>query len=191
MRLLAPAQGLRCQHLIRVLPSRDDRRRRRLLRRRRHGHPGFLAGATEGTRAHGPSRARREWRHRAADGQERDRSLSRMAGKQSRKSAYDARHRAEAFIYAQLGEVEVASLKADQPRSGLNELAKTPPRLRTKAGEKQRHRAIADDDESKRRRRASANRTLTILKAALKSGMARGESPLGRSMASGRTVREC
>ena len=40
--------------------------------------------------------------------------------------------------------------------------------MRTRSGEKQKHREQhADDEDAKRRRRASANRTLTVLKAAL------------------------
>ena len=85
----------------------------------------------------------------------------------NRRTATDARYRASAFIYPALGEIEVESLRTDRVRSWHADLAKSPPRLRTKPGQEQRHRVYQDDDEAKRRRRSSANRTLTILKAAL------------------------
>lgn len=47
--------------------------------------------------------------------------------------------------------------------------------MRTKPGDKQRHRAIAHDDDGRRRRQASANRVLTILKAALNRAWRRGK----------------
>jgi integrase len=46
-------------------------------------------------------------------------------------------------------------------------IAETPPRLRTKAGAAPKHRAADSSPEAVRRRRSTANRVLTILKAAL------------------------
>jgi integrase len=83
------------------------------------------------------------------------------------KSGYDARRRDLAFIRPKLGVIEVAHLTASAIRKWLADLAKQPPRLRTKEGEEQKYRKLGKDGESTRRRRASANRTLTILKAAL------------------------
>jgi integrase len=86
----------------------------------------------------------------------------------ARKSAYDARRRAEAFIYPKLGEIECSALTADALRKWHAAMVKEPPRLRTRQGEKQKHREHnGDDGEALRRRRASANRVLTVLKAAL------------------------
>ena len=85
----------------------------------------------------------------------------------NRKSAPDARYRAAAFIYPELGDLEVEALTTDHLRRWHASLAKAAPRLRTKKGQKQQHRKIADDDEAQRRRRSTANRTLTVLKAAL------------------------
>jgi integrase len=79
----------------------------------------------------------------------------------------DARYRDRAFIRPKLGEVEVAALTAEQLRKWRDALAKAPPRLRTKAGDKQKHREVSNDDEARRARRASANRTWTVLRAAL------------------------
>ena len=85
----------------------------------------------------------------------------------NRKSGGDARYRDAAFIRPALGQIEVAALTADKLRRWHAGLAKEAPRLRTIKGEAQKHRELGTDDESKRRRRASANRTLTVLKAAL------------------------
>jgi integrase len=85
----------------------------------------------------------------------------------NRKSAADARYRDQAFIRPKLGDLEVSALTADRLRKWLADLAKTPARLRTRAGEKQQYRPLGRDEESKRRRQATANRTLTVLKAAL------------------------
>jgi integrase len=79
----------------------------------------------------------------------------------------DARYRDRAFIRSSLGELEVASLTADRLRQWRDALAKTAPRLRTRPGEKQKHRDLANDEEARRSRRASANRTWTTLRAAL------------------------
>ncbi|HEY1260557.1 MAG TPA: site-specific integrase [Stellaceae bacterium] len=87
----------------------------------------------------------------------------------NRKSARDARYRAEALILPKLGDETCAELTADKIRRWRDELADQAPRLRTgKKQAEQRYRAIDEnDDEARRRRKATANRTLTILKAAL------------------------
>jgi integrase len=83
------------------------------------------------------------------------------------KSAVDARHRAKAHIYPTLGDVEVASLTTPVLRQWLAKLAKALPRARTKPGKPQQHRAFDGSGEAIRRRKSSANRTWTILRAAL------------------------
>ena len=83
------------------------------------------------------------------------------------KSAVDARHRAKAHIYPSLCDVEVTSLRTDMLRQWLGKLAKALPRARTKPGKPQQHRAFDGSDEAIRRRKSSANRTWTILRAAL------------------------
>jgi integrase len=85
----------------------------------------------------------------------------------NRKSAGDARYRDQALIRPKLGSIKIGDLTADQIRKWHVDLAKAPARLRTRQGEKQNHRPLGTDDEAKRRRRATANRTLTVLKAAL------------------------
>jgi integrase len=101
-----------------------------------------------------------------------DQYLERLEGEGS-KSIDDARYRAKAFIYPRLGTTKVKALTADDLHRWKARLAKEAPRLRTKKGKTQKHRSIeADDDdeaaaEAVRRRQATANRVLTILKAAL------------------------
>jgi len=84
----------------------------------------------------------------------------------SRHSVASTRYRIEAFIRPQLGKTGIGALTARRIRDWQDEIAKSPPRVRTGAGDKQRFGDVADD-EAQRARRASANRTWTILRAAL------------------------
>jgi integrase len=87
---------------------------------------------------------------------------------ENRKSARDARWRAEALILPTLGNIFAAELTKQQIETWRDATAKAPPRLRTRIGKPQQHRAIDDGDEEQRRKRRSAtNRVLTTLKAAL------------------------
>jgi integrase len=96
-----------------------------------------------------------------------DQYLERLEGEGS-KSVDDARYRAKAFIYPRLGSIEVKALTADILHKWKARLAKEAPRLRTKKGKAQKHRSVVGDEaEAVRRRQATANRVLTILKAAL------------------------
>jgi integrase len=96
----------------------------------------------------------------------------------NRKSADDARYRDQAFIRPVLGDIEVASLKADAIRKWLNDLAKAAPRVRTGKGERQNYRHIdKKDHEALRRRRASVNRTWAVLRAALNMSWREGRVP--------------
>jgi integrase len=84
------------------------------------------------------------------------------------KSSYDARCRANAFIIPALGNIEVSKLTSKRLYDWLKALASTPPRLRTKKDHEQRHGELDQNDkEAVRKRKASANKTLTYLKAAL------------------------
>jgi integrase len=95
----------------------------------------------------------------------------------NRKSAVDARHRARAHIYPTLGDVEAALLTTDLLRKWHVGLAKALPRARTKPGKVQQHRAFDGSADAVRRRRSSANRVLTILKAALNHAFNDGKLP--------------
>jgi integrase len=97
----------------------------------------------------------------------------------SRKSAQDARYRAERIILPALGEVACESLTTEAIQKWLRDEAKAPARLRSKKKneliEKQNRKPASDDPEAQRKRRASANRTLTILKAALNRAWREGK----------------
>jgi len=89
---------------------------------------------------------------------------------QNRKTAKDARWRVDALILPTLGDVLCVKLTTAVLREWLEAAAKAPPRVRTKKGKQQRYKVETTDDdpeEAIRRRHASANRVLTILKAAL------------------------
>ena len=94
----------------------------------------------------------------------------------NRKSAKDARWRAAALILPKLGNIACADLTAPGLRKWLADTAAAAPRLRTRKGNGQQYRDIdKDDEEQRRRRRATANRVLTILKAALNRAWREGK----------------
>ena len=81
----------------------------------------------------------------------------------NRKTAKDARWRADALILPLLGDVECAKLTTKQLRAWRDAAAKEPARLRTKKGQEQKFRPINDSEdpqEALRRRHASVNRVL-------------------------------
>lgn len=84
-----------------------------------------------------------------------------------RKTAADARCRAEALIVPTLGQVNVVDLTASEIQTWHREIAEAPARVRTRPGDPQRTKNNGNDPEAGRKRRSTANRTLTILKAAL------------------------
>jgi hypothetical protein len=84
-----------------------------------------------------------------------------------RKSARFSRYAADAFVLPVLGDTEIEELTKDQIESWHHDLAKAGARIRVKKGEEQRFKEIADPEEHQRRRKSSANRILTVLKAAL------------------------
>jgi integrase len=83
------------------------------------------------------------------------------------KSHDDAKYRANAHILPALGKADVAKLTAKEIRDWLQAMSKAPRRLRTKPGTEMQFRDTGDGANEIRQRRASANRVLTILKAAL------------------------
>src|SRR5262245_52416495 len=80
---------------------------------------------------------------------------------------YDAERRAKTVILPVLGEAKIKDLTTEKIRDWHHDLAKQQPIVRGKRGEMPKYRMTANDDEAKRRRKSSANRTLTVLKAAL------------------------
>lgn len=83
------------------------------------------------------------------------------------KDIANTRRRIEAIVRPQMGHHEVAALTTQIVHDWLTSLASAPARLRTAKGASQNVRVTADTDEARRSRRSSANRILTILKAAL------------------------
>lgn len=74
---------------------------------------------------------------------------------------------ADAWIKPELGDIDLAKLTKTRIVAWHLKVAETPPRLRAKAKAQPRHRAADTSPEAVRRRRSTANRVLTILKAAL------------------------
>ena len=65
---------------------------------------------------------------------------------EKKKTARDARWRAEALILPQLGNVACADLTKDVLSQWLNAAARSGPRLRTRSGEQQKHRHIDGEE---------------------------------------------
>jgi integrase len=74
---------------------------------------------------------------------------------------------AAAWIGPELGAIRLDKLTKGRIVGWHQKIAETPPRLRTKPGAAQKHREPDTSGEGVRRRRSTANRVLTILKAAL------------------------
>jgi integrase len=79
-----------------------------------------------------------------------------------------ARYVFDAWILPELGSLEVEKLSTDRLNRWRNKLATQPKRVRTKkTATEQATRETPDDDDARRARKATANRILTMLKAAL------------------------
>ena len=83
------------------------------------------------------------------------------------KSVYDTRRAAETHILPALGTTLVAKLTARKIEDWHHGLAEKPALARTKPGRKPNHRKADKSADGVRKRRATANRILTVLKAAL------------------------
>jgi integrase len=74
----------------------------------------------------------------------------------------------KAHILPRLGNLELAKLTHGKVKAWRDELAQTAPRLRTRIGKPQAYRTVDPNDPLQaRKRQATANRILTVLKAAL------------------------
>ncbi|HEX2020073.1 MAG TPA: site-specific integrase [Aurantimonas sp.] len=91
-----------------------------------------------------------------------------------RKTASDAERRANVLILPALGSRPIDKLTTVELVRWRDGLAAAPARLRTRPGEEQRFQAPADHPDARRARRATANRTVTILKAALNRAFRHG-----------------
>lgn len=90
-----------------------------------------------------------------------------------KKDLVNTKRRVEQFIRPALGNLRLASLSAVQVRKFHEDRANTPARIRSRKGEEQKFRPL-DSQEAKRRRMSTANRDLTVLKAALNLAYANG-----------------
>jgi integrase len=86
----------------------------------------------------------------------------------------DARYTLDAFFRPHLGNTKAETLTTDRLRRWLGEIAKTPPRLRTRDGEKQKYREMAGEDAA-RARRNSARRVWNTVRAALNYAFEEGK----------------
>lgn len=93
-----------------------------------------------------------------------------------RKALGTTRHVIGAHILPHFGKRQVSSLTARQLREWHQALAQTPARLRSASDAPQRWREI-EGSEGERKRKATANRVLTILKAALNFAYSEGRAP--------------
>ena len=86
-------------------------------------------------------------------------------------TAADAERTAAVFILPALGRIRLADLTTDDITDWRDALAKSPARLRTKPGQKQKFRAAPTTKDGLRARRATVNRVLGVLKAALNAAV--------------------
>lgn len=83
------------------------------------------------------------------------------------KDVVNVRSRIDGLIRLALGKIDLAKLTQQQIEGWHRAMAKSPAKLRTSKGAKVDNVRPLTDDESIRRRRSTANRILTVLKAAL------------------------
>lgn len=83
------------------------------------------------------------------------------------KALKELNYQIDSIILPSLSNLKIEQLTTKRLREWHNKLAETPPRLRTKKGEKPRFQEGCYNFDYTRKRRSTANRTLTVLKAAL------------------------
>lgn len=96
---------------------------------------------------------------------------------QHRRSGAATKASANAHIRSSLGERDAAALTADDIRDWLDKLALASARRRSKKLGGQKSAPAPENAEAKRQRRSTANRVLTILKAALNRAFHAGKVP--------------
>jgi integrase len=97
---------------------------------------------------------------------------------------------ADAWIKPHLGAVELVKLTRPRILAWHQKIAETPARVRTKPGVEQKYRNSDNDPDAVRRRRSTANRILTILKAALNHAHREGRSASDDAWRAVRAFRE-
>jgi integrase len=78
------------------------------------------------------------------------------------------------YILPDLGDVPVKKLTRRRIEHWHESIANTPPRVRAPSGAATKFRTVEENEEAKRGRKATANRVLTVLKAALNHALHRG-----------------
>ena len=91
------------------------------------------------------------------------------------KSEYQTRNRIDVLIRPALGKISLAKLTASQIAKWHKDRAEAPAMLRTAKTKTQRNVREADTPDLLRRRRSTANRDLTVLKAALNAAFRAGK----------------
>jgi integrase len=96
-----------------------------------------------------------------------------------RKTGSDARYRVDTNIVPKLGDIQCDRLTTAEIQKWLRDLAASPALLRSGKDAKKRNIRAVDkaDADAVRRRRSSANRILTVLKAALNRAWREGKVP--------------
>ena len=92
-----------------------------------------------------------------------------------RRDITNARYRTNSFILPALGQREACKLTPQVIRAWHEGLARTPPRRRTALGNPQQYGESSDNPEYVRQRRVTANKSLTLLKAALNHAWREGQ----------------
>lgn len=94
------------------------------------------------------------------------------------KTVHSTQSAINTHILPSLGTIDLAKLTSKKIADWHHELAKRPALIRTpKLAEEHKTRTVTADPEDTRRRRASANRTLTMLKASLNFAWKNGRTP--------------
>jgi integrase len=94
--------------------------------------------------------------------------LSNMAAEKKPVAVQGAKYKFDAWILPELGSIQIDKLTTERLVSWRNKLATESRRVRTKrAATEAARRETPDDDDARRARKATANRVLTMLKAAL------------------------
>ena len=94
--------------------------------------------------------------------------LDEISAEKSPVAVQGAKYVFDAWILPELGSIQIEKLTTDRLNRWRNELATQPKRVRSKrTAAEPATREIADDEDARRARKATANRILTMLKAAL------------------------
>jgi len=83
------------------------------------------------------------------------------------KAVRNTKYVIETHIRPALGDIMVKDLTRRKVSKWHGAIANQPARLRTRRGKEQRFKEVPDDPDARRRRQSTANRVLTVLKAAL------------------------